>query len=333
MRDAVTDVDTLFDLLSLPRACHGPATDAARLFGLRVPRSYVARIQPGDIHDPLLRQILPIGAERNTHSEFVADAVGDLDSAAGHGLLHKYHGRALLITTGACAVHCRYCFRRHFDYAAQHAGGSHTARALAQIREDSSIEEVILSGGDPLSLDSPRLNQLGEALDAIEHVKRVRIHTRTAVALPERVNAPLLAWISARRARVIVVVHVNHAHEIDDTVATGLRRMRQAGATLLNQAVLLAGVNDSAAAQIALNETLFAADVLPYYLHLLDRVAGTRHFEVDEDAATRLMQTVAASLPGYLVPRLAREEPGTSAKSVRAVPARPVTHRQSVPQP
>lgn len=321
MRHAVTDVDTLFDLLALPEAYRGAAHDAARLFDLRVPRSYLARIVPGDIHDPLLRQILPLGAERDTHADFVEDAVGDLASAAGHGLLHKYRGRALLITTGACAVHCRYCFRRHFDYAAQHAGGSHTARALDQIRQDPSIEEVILSGGDPLSLDSRRLNHLGDALDAIDHVKRLRIHTRTAIALPERVNTALLEWIAARRARVIVVVHANHAHEIDPTVTTALDQMQRAGATLLNQAVLLAGVNDTAADQIALSEALFAAGVLPYYLHLLDRVAGTRHFEVDEARATRLMQAVSAGLPGYLVPKLAREEPGQTAKSVRAVPA------------
>lgn len=325
MRDAVTDVDTLFDLLALPESYRAAARDAARMFGLRVPRSYIARITPGDIDDPLLRQILPIGAECDTHAGFVTDAVGDLASAAGHGLLHKYHGRALLITTGACAVHCRYCFRRHFDYSAQHAGGSHTAAALTHIRADSSIEEVILSGGDPLSLDSRRLNQLGEALDAIDHVIRVRIHTRTAITLPERVNTALLEWISARHARVIVVVHANHAREIDSTVAAALDRMQRAGATLLNQAVLLAGVNDSAHAQSALSQALFNAGVLPYYLHLLDRVAGTQHFEVDESAALQLMQAVAARLPGYLVPKLAREEPGKSAKSVHAVPARTAT--------
>lgn len=324
MRDAVTDVDTLFDLLSLPASYRDAAQRAVQTFGLRVPRAYLARIRPGDIDDPLLRQILPIGAECETHRDFVADAVGDMASAAGHGLLHKYHGRALLITTGACAVHCRYCFRRHFDYAAQHAGGSHAQAALAHIRQDASIEEVILSGGDPLSLDSPRLARLGAELDAIEHVVRIRLHTRTAIVLPERINTALVEWIAARRASVVVVVHANHAQEIDDTARAGLLRLREAGAILLNQAVLLAGVNDSVDAQVALSHALFGAGVLPYYLHLLDRVAGTQHFEVDEKAATRLMQSVAACLPGYLVPKLAREEPGTSAKSVRGLPATPV---------
>lgn len=319
MRDAITDVDTLFAELDLPARYRAAAHRAAADFGLRVPRSYVGRMTRGDIHDPLLRQVLPIDAETRTHAGFVADAVGDMASAAGNGLLHKYHGRALVITTGACAVHCRYCFRRHFDYGAQHAGGSHAGAALDYLAADDSIEEVILSGGDPLSLSNDRLEQFGRALDGIDHVQRIRLHTRTAVVLPARIDDGLIRWIAARRARVIVVIHANHANEIGADVVDALERMRSAGALLLNQAVLLADINDTTDSQVALSHALFGAGVMPYYLHLLDRVAGTAHFEVAEQEAQRLMQSMAARLPGYLVPRLAREEAGGAFKSVRAL--------------
>lgn len=322
MRSAITDVDTLFDRLCLPEAYRAAAHRAAGLFDLRVPESYLARMRIGDIDDPLLRQVLPLDVEHRDVPGFTRDAVGDVASAAGSGLLHKYHGRALLVTTGACAVHCRYCFRRHFDYSTHHAGGSRTQAALARIAADPSLAEVILSGGDPLSLSNERLATLGTALDDIAHVTRIRIHTRTAVVLPERVDHALIEWIAARRARVIVVVHVNHARELSPEVVGVLATMQAAGATVLNQAVLLAGVNDTPEAQIALSEALFAAGVLPYYLHLLDRVAGVAHFEVPEARARALMQAVAARLPGYLVPKLAREQAGDSAKQVIGIDSR-----------
>ena len=319
MRAAITDVDALFDALALPECYREPARRAADLFGLRVPRGYLARMRPGDIHDPLLRQVLPLAAEHDAVPGFGIDAVGDHAAARGHGLLHKYHGRALLVTTGACAVHCRYCFRRHFDYHAEHAGGGHERAALDAIAGDASVREVILSGGDPLSLSNARLRRLGNALDQIDHVERLRIHTRTAVVLPERVDDGLIDWLGACRARCIVVIHANHARELSDDVAQALTRLADAGAILLNQAVLLAGVNDHANALCELSERLFAVGVMPYYLHLLDRVAGSAHYEVDETRAGELMQAIAARLPGYLVPRLARETPGAGAKSVRAI--------------
>lgn len=322
MRDAITDVNTLFSELDLP-AEHKPAAHrAARLFDLRVPRSYVSRMRRGDIGDPLLRQVLPLDAEFVDPPGFVDDAVGDTASAAGDGLLHKYHGRALLVTTGACAVHCRYCFRRHFDYSAQHAGGSHADAALARIAADPSITEVILSGGDPLSLSNARLAALGARLDAIGHVERLRMHTRTPIVLPERVDDGLLEWFAARRPRLVVVLHVNHANELSPPVVAALRAIAGTGAILLNQAVLLSGVNDEADALADLSLALFDAGVMPYYLHLLDRVRGTSHFEVPESHATGLMQALAARLPGYLVPKLAREGAGNDAKSVLGVPAR-----------
>ncbi|AWN17464.1 EF-P beta-lysylation protein EpmB [Salinisphaera sp. LB1] len=322
MRDAITDVDTLFAELDLPAEYKPAARRAAALFDLRVPRGYVARMRRGDIADPLLRQVLPLHAECHDPPGFVDDAVGDNSSAVGDGLLHKYHGRALLVTTGACAVHCRYCFRRHFDYSAQHAGGSHTEAALARIAADPSITEVILSGGDPLSLSNARLDALGARLDAIDHVRRLRIHTRTPVVLPERVDDGLLAWFAARRARTVVVLHVNHAAELSFDVADIARAIAGTGAVPLNQAVLLAGVNDDADTLADLSLALFDAGVMPYYLHLLDRVRGTHHFEVPEARAVVLMQALAARLPGYLVPKLAREGPGDDAKSVLGVPAR-----------
>ena len=322
MRDAITDIDTLFSELALPSELKPAARRAATLFDLRVPRSYVSRMRPGDATDPLLRQVLPLDAEFDAPPGFVDDAVGDAASAAGDGLLHKYRGRALLVTTGACAVHCRYCFRRHFDYSAQHAGGSHADAALARIQADASISEVILSGGDPLSLSNTRLGALGARLDSIDHVERLRLHTRTPIVLPERVDAGLLEWISARRARVVVVVHVNHANELSPAVVSALRSITDTGATLLNQAVLLRGVNDDVDALADLSLALFEARVMPYYLHLLDRVRGTSHFEVTESRATELMQALAARLPGYLVPKLAREGAGDDAKSVLGVPAR-----------
>lgn len=316
MRDAITDVDTLFDTLSLPERFREPARRTARGFGLRIPRGYVARMRRGDIDDPLLRQVLPIDAENRHVPGFEFDAVGDQIAALGDGVLHKYHGRALLVTTGACAVHCRYCFRRHFDYASHHSGAQQGRTALARIAADSSIREVILSGGDPLSLSNDRLAVIGDGLDAIAHVARLRIHTRTAVVLPERIDPVFIDWIASRRQQCVIVIHANHAQEIDAGVAERLSALRAAGATLLNQAVLLRGVNDDADTLAALSEKLFAAGVMPYYLHLLDRVAGTAHFEVAPARAQQLMNTLAGRLPGYLVPRLARENAGAGSKQV-----------------
>ncbi|MES1946364.1 hypothetical protein C84B14_03421 [Salinisphaera sp. C84B14] len=316
MRESVTDIHTLLDLLALDDTARAAFAHVRTGFPLRVPRSYIARMRRGDINDPLLRQVLPVEAENADVAGFSMDAVGDHASALGDGVLHKYHGRALLVTTGACAVHCRYCFRRHFDYANQHAGARQGDAALAHVAADPSINEVILSGGDPLSLSNARLEALGESLDAIEHVSRIRIHTRTAVVLPERIDAGLIDWVARRRQQCVIVIHANHAQELDDDVAARLAALREAGATLLNQAVLLKNVNDDVDTLIELSERLFALGVMPYYLHMLDRVAGSAHFEVADAQARALINRVAARLPGYLVPRLARESAGDAAKQV-----------------
>lgn len=316
LASAITDPAELLDMLELDGALLPAANAAASLFPLRVPRGYVARMRHGDAHDPLLRQVLPLAAEHDEVPGFIHDAVGDLASLQGGGMLHKYRGRALLIATGACAVNCRFCFRRHFPYAAANASRAAFRDALARIERDESLEEIILSGGDPLSLSDRRLAALAQALDAIPHLKRVRIHTRQPVVLPERVDNALLDWLSRGRLRRVMVIHANHANEIDGTVADALARLRDAGVTLLNQAVLLAGVNDSENALADLSERLFDTDVLPYYLHLLDRVQGTAHFEVPEDRAKALIAALRARLPGYLVPRLVREEAGEPAKTL-----------------
>jgi EF-P beta-lysylation protein EpmB len=262
-----------------------------------------------------LLQVLPTAAELVPHTGFVTDPVGDLDSRQGDGLLQKYASRSLLIATGACAVHCRYCFRRHFPYDEETASTRAWQGALDRLAADTSVHEVILSGGDPLSLSDRRLAQLTTALQKIPHIKRLRIHTRQPIVLPERVDAGLVDWLGGVDLQKVVVLHVNHAREIDGTVARACRDLAGAGATLLNQSVLLAGVNDTVDALGDLSEALIAAGVLPYYLHVLDRVSGASHFEVQERVACDLIDQLVARLPGYLVPKLVREVPGMPSKT------------------
>jgi len=320
LSQAITDPLELCRALDLDPALALGANAAAGHFRLRVPRGFVRRMRRGDPDDPLLRQVLPGAQELLEASGFDADPLQEQRSLRAPGLLHKYHGRALLITTGACAVHCRYCFRREFPYNSGEPGGppARLRPALDAIAADQSIEEVILSGGDPLSLSTGRLAQLTDALRAIAHVRRVRLHTRTPIVLPERVDAALTGWIATLPWPCVIVLHCNHTNEIDAPVRSACARLRAAGATLLNQSVLLAGVNDSLEALQGLSEALWSAGVLPYYLHLLDRVRGTAHFEVDEPRARALAAQLSARLPGYLVPRLARELPGAAAKTVIA---------------
>lgn len=277
---------------------------------MMVPRGFASRMRPGDPADPLLRQVLPLDAEGSNPPGFGADPVGDLHSRAGAGLLHKYHGRLLLITTGACAIHCRYCFRREFPYSAQHAGTDGWRSAVDYLRDHADIEEVILSGGDPLMLDTRRLAELTSRLAEISHIKRLRLHTRLPVVLPERIDEELLNWLADLPWHVVLVIHANHGREFDHAVRHALSELRTRGVHLLNQAVLLKGVNDNPDALIGLMKHGFDAGVLPYYLHLLDRVNGSAHFEVSERRAKALMDTLREKLPGYLVPRLVREIAG-----------------------
>ena len=317
LADAVSDLDELLALLDLDESCFGKRADAlrsVRSFALRVPRGFVGRMRRGDPDDPLLRQVLPIDREMIPVGDFTTDPVGELSSPPVDSVLHKYQGRALVIVTGACAIHCRYCFRRHFPYVDHVAAVGNLEAAIARITVDPGINEVVLSGGDPLTMADLRLERLARSLAAAPHVRRLRIHTRLPIVLPQRVDATLASWIGDLGLPVVVVVHANHANEIDGNVRRALAALDAAGATLLNQAVLLAGVNDSAAALANLSETLFDAGALPYYLHMLDPVEGAAHFEVPEDRARRLQTELTNRLPGYLVPRLVREVEGAPAK-------------------
>jgi L-lysine 2,3-aminomutase len=314
LAQAIRDPAVLLDRLALPARLLPGARRAAALFPLRVPEPYLARIRPGDADDPLLRQVLPLDAEGRFARGYVADPLAEAAATVAPGLLHKYAGRALLVTTGACAIHCRYCFRRHFPYGESYAGGPWLAGALAALRADPSLHEVILSGGDPLTMRDERLAALVARLEQISHLRTLRIHTRLPIVVPQRVDTALCAWLARTRLRTVVVVHANHARELDGEVIGAARRLREAGATLLNQAVLLRGVNDSAPALAALSERLLDAGILPYYLHLPDRVSGTAHFAVGAGRARALIAALRAALPGYLVPRLVREVPGLASK-------------------
>jgi L-lysine 2,3-aminomutase len=292
------------------------ATDGTAAFPLRVPRGFVARMRPGDPADPLLLQVLPSLAESLPAAGFVADPVGDLASARAPGLLQKYAGRALLITTGACAIHCRYCFRREYPYADQSAAAGQLDPALRAIAADATLQEIILSGGDPLVLSEQRLEDLLLALDSLPHVQRIRLHSRVPVVLPERVDSRLLATLGRLRARVVVVIHANHANEITAPVVAALRALAAATGPILNQSVLLRRVNASLDALAGLSTALFSAGVIPYYLHQLDPVSGAAHFAVTDADAVTLVTALSQQLPGYLVPRLVRETAGAAAKTL-----------------
>jgi EF-P beta-lysylation protein EpmB len=315
LAEAITSPEELASALGLARGAFPDAQTAGQRFRLRVPRSFVARMRPGDPHDPLLRQVLPATEELADEPAYVDDPVGERIALRAPGLLQKYRGRALLIATATCAVHCRYCFRREFPYAEQHSGDApRFDEALAEIARDESLEEIILSGGDPLSLSNARLESLTRALAAIPHVRRIRVHTRQPVVLPSRVDEGLLRWLRACTLPMIVVLHVNHPNELDAQLTSACARLRATGITLLNQSVLLAGVNDDVDVLSRLSRLLFDAGVLPSYLHALDRVRGAAHFAVADERAQALAGQLAAGLPGYLVPRLVREVAGASAK-------------------
>ncbi|HLB42808.1 MAG TPA: EF-P beta-lysylation protein EpmB [Gammaproteobacteria bacterium] len=315
LSNAITDPKELFALLDLdPELMKG--TDAAiQQFPLKVPRGFVARMQKGNPHDPLLKQVLPLGIESNLVPGFDINPL--LETAANPipGLLHKYHGRVLVMLTSACGIHCRYCFRRHFPYTENITGRIGWEKIFAYIRQDSNINEVILSGGDPLAASDQLLKSFTDELIRISQIKRLRIHTRLAVVLPERITDGFIKWITQLPFDKVLVIHVNHPNEINADVMRALKCLQQAGITLLNQSVLLKDVNDHAKTLIELSETLFTAGVLPYYLHILDKVQGAAHFNIDLNRARELHAELCHQLPGYLVPKLVREEPGKLSKT------------------
>ena len=285
-------------------------------FPLSVPPHYLSLIRRGDPADPLLLQVLARGEEALPQPGRLTDPLEEADYRAAPGVLRKYRSRALLIASGACAIHCRYCFRRHTDYGTVMLTRSGEAEALALIAGDAAIEEVILSGGDPVSLTDARLTALVSAIAAIPHVTTVCLHSRTVLAIPDRVTPALVDLLAGIRLNVVIVTHSNHEREISHDVAAALGRLRAAGVTLLNQSVLLAQVNDDAATIAAHCRRLFAAGVLPYYLHLTDPVDGAAHFDVDEARARVIEIELRAALPGYLVPRIVREVPGEAGKTL-----------------
>ncbi|MEJ2130728.1 MAG: EF-P beta-lysylation protein EpmB [Gammaproteobacteria bacterium] len=309
LKSAIRDGGELLRHLAIDQS----DTVAASEFSVLVPSTFLHRIERSNLHDPLLRQVLATTAERDAHPEFVSDPLGERERSPIPGVIHKYAGRVLVTLTGACPIHCRYCFRRHFDYPTP--SDALWQGALGYVAANSSISEVILSGGDPLTLSDERLERLLGDISAIDHVRRVRIHTRFPIAIPQRVTSPLLALLARQAPPPVMVVHANHPNELDDDVGVALRALRAASSQVLNQSVLLAGVNDDPRILAELCERLFELGVLPYYLHLLDRVHGAAHYDVPESTASQIHAELKRRLPGYLVPRLVRELPGAHAKT------------------
>ncbi len=315
LAEAFRDPEALCRFLGLDHALAVTAAASTEGFPFLVTRSFASRMRWGDPRDPLLLQVLPQSAEVLQAPGFTADPLSESKYLTVPGLVRKYAGRALLLVTGGCAINCRYCFRRGFPYAESGATRKGLEVALDAVAADASLSEVILSGGDPLLADDAALAHIVARLDAIPHVRRLRIHTRLPVVLPSRVDNGLLSVLASTRLARVIVIHANHPAELDDKVAGAVSRLAQLPAIVLNQSVLLAGVNDSAAVLSSLSERLVQIGVVPYYLHLLDRVHGASHFDVPEPVAVALHQTLRETLPGYALPRLVREVPGEPSKA------------------
>lgn len=315
LADVITSPDELLHLLNVDadeKLLAG--RDAKRLFALRVPRAFVARMEKGNPNDPLLKQVLTSQDEFVSAPGFSTDPLEEQNSVVP-GLLHKYRNRALLLVKGGCAVNCRYCFRRHFPYADNQGNKRNWQAALDYIAAHPELDEIIFSGGDPLMAKDHELDWLITQLEAIPHIKRLRIHSRLPIVIPARITEELCNRLSHSSLQVLLVNHINHANEIDDTFRAAMKRLRQAGVTLLNQSVLLRGVNDNAATLADLSNALFDAGVLPYYIHVLDKVQGASHFMVGDDEARAIMRELLTLVSGYMVPKLAREIGGEPSKT------------------
>ncbi|MFL9557197.1 EF-P beta-lysylation protein EpmB [Acinetobacter baumannii] len=316
LSELITDPLELLNLLELSTdQLLSGAILASEKFKLRVPRAFVGKMNAKDPLDPLLLQVLPHHLELEEHPEFVTDPLGEEAANQLPGVLHKYKSRFLLTLTGACAVHCRYCFRRHFPYQENLPKNEDWLNIKNYIESNPDINEVILSGGDPLTLSNRKLALWLERLSSLKQVKILRIHSRVPIVIPNRIDEELISLLKNSRLRIILVVHSNHASELDDFTCSKLLQLSEHHITVLNQAVLLKGVNDSAQTLTDLSYRLFEARVMPYYLHVLDKVKGAQHFDLIPSEIDAIYQDVLASLPGYLVPKLVREIAGEKNKT------------------
>jgi EF-P beta-lysylation protein EpmB len=314
LSDLITDPKELLQILELEPPAETLSKSILKQFPLKAPRPYVARIEKGNWQDPLLKQLWPEHLEDQSSPDYSLDPLAELSSNPVPGLLHKYAGRVLLTPVSHCAIHCRYCFRRHFDYQQNTPSKAGWTDALDYIRQDQSIEEVIYSGGDPLAAADRHLAWLTEQIEQISHVKTLRIHTRLPILIPQRVNQALINWLTRSRLKVVMVLHVNHPRELDPAVAHAINTLSTNGITMLNQSVLLKDVNDNSSVLAELSKALFSINVLPYYLHTLDKIQGVAHFDIPEPRALEIIEELRKMLPGYLVPRLVRELPGQESK-------------------
>jgi EF-P beta-lysylation protein EpmB len=314
LADAFDNIEDLCRYLDLSPDELPVSAAATENFPLRVPLSFAACIEKGNPQDPLLRQVLPVNEELAVYPGFNADPVGDLAATTQTGVLHKYQGRVLFINTGSCAINCRYCFRRNFPYSELQLSKQKEQAAILSIQEDASVTEVILSGGDPLLLSDARLTRLIVKLGEIKHLKRIRIHTRLPIVLPARITDDFMDTLKLSPKQIILILHCNHANELNERVISACNTLKNSGITLFNQSVLLKGVNDDVNILCDLSEQLFSHGVIPYYLHLLDKATGTGHFEVSKEQALELIRQVQATLPGYLVPKLVTEQAGAASK-------------------
>ena len=310
LANSITKPAELFSMLELDHTLLPASLKACLLFKLKVPSPFIQRMRMRDVSDPLLMQVLPVKQESEVISGFSCDPLLESNQIPVEGLIHKYKGRVLVMSSSVCAVNCRFCFRRHFSYEENQLNEKRLDDIVSYIGQDDSIKEVILSGGDPLILSDRRLSELIQCFARLAHVKTVRIHTRLPIMIPQRISDDLLHAVTHDRLKTVVVLHCNHGNEVDSAVKTACQKMARAGLTLLSQAVLLKGINDNATALLYLHERLFDCGVIPYYLHLLDKVQGAAHFDVMESSAKKIMSQLRALSPGYLVPRLVREIAG-----------------------
>ena len=312
----VNSIDELLNQLGLKAEDLNATEQAANEFSIKVPQSFVQLMEYGNPNDPLLKQVLPITSELQVDNNFSTDPVDESSFNPVPGIVHKYRNRVLMIISPNCAINCRYCFRRHFPYDENRQSKQQWLKALDYLKTKPEINEVIFSGGDPLAANDHFLRWLTAEIESIQHIKRLRIHTRLPVVIPSRVDDQLLNWLGNTRLKPTLVLHINHANEINEALRQGVNRLKKSGITVLNQSVLLKGINDNSDQLISLSEKLFDAGIMPYYLHMLDPVQGASHFDVSMDRAVEIFRQIQTELPGFLVPKLVQERAGERSKSL-----------------